>query len=170
MTLAEFNALPPASAQAKLMDCCGCERWAAAVSARRPFANADALFDAADHDWRSLEGPDWLAAFSHHPQIGEKAASGSDSHRRWAASEQSGARDAAEDVKTRMAEGNRSYLNKFGYIYIVCATGKSAEEMLALLEDRLHNDPARELPIAAEQQRQITRLRLQKLLAGEQTS
>lgn len=170
MTLSEFNALPPAMAQEKLMDCCGCERWAATVSAQRPFADANALFEAADHSWRNLERADWLEAFSQHPQIGEKAATGSESHRRWAAGEQSGARDAAEDVKLRMAEGNRSYFEKFGYIYIVCATGKSAEEMLALLEDRLHNDPARELPIAAEQQRQITRLRLQKMLVGEQTS
>ena len=170
MTLAEFNALPIATAHAKLMDCCGCERWAAIVSAERPFADANALFEAADHHWRSLERTGWLEAFSHHPQIGEKAASGSESHRRWTAGEQAGARDAAADVKTRLAEGNRSYFNKFGYIYIVCATGKSAEEMLALLEERLHNDPARELPIAAEQQRQITRLRMQKLIADEQTS
>lgn len=169
MTLAEFNALPSATAQEKLMDCCGCARWAATVSAQRPFADANALFEAADHHWVNLERADWLEAFSHHPQIGEKAAIGSDSHRRWAAGEQAGARDAAEEVKTRMAEGNRSYFDKFGYIYIVCATGKSAEEMLALLEDRLHNDAAVELPIAAEQQRQITRLRLQKLLADEQT-
>jgi 2-oxo-4-hydroxy-4-carboxy-5-ureidoimidazoline decarboxylase len=169
MTLAEFNALPPAMAQEKLMDCCGCERWAATVTTQRPFADANALFEAADHDWRNLERSDWLEAFSHHPQIGEKAASGSDSHRRWAAGEQAGVRDAAEDVRLRMARGNRSYFDKFGYIYIVCASEKSAEEMLALLEDRLHNDPARELPIAAEQQRQITRLRLQKLLASEQT-
>ena len=136
-------------------------------SARSPTRNA--LFEAADHHWRNLEREDWLEAFSHHPQIGEKAASGSDSHRRWAAGEQAGARIAAEDVKTRMARGNRSYYDKFGYIYIVCATGKSAEEMLALLENRLQNDPARELPIAAEQQRHITRLRLEKLLAGDQT-
>ena len=137
MTLAEFNALPPATAQEKLMDCCGCARWAATVSAQRPFADANALFEAADHDWRSLDRADWLEAFSHHPQIGEKAANGSESHRRWAATEQSGARDAAEDVKTRMAEGNRSYFEKFGYIYIVCASGKSAEEMLALLRGTL---------------------------------
>jgi 2-oxo-4-hydroxy-4-carboxy-5-ureidoimidazoline decarboxylase len=169
MTIEELNSLPPATAQQKLMDCCGCARWAATVSARRPFADANALLEGADRDWRSLDRADWLEAFSHHPQIGEKAVNGSESHRRWAASEQSGARDSAEDVKTRMAEGNRSYFDKFGYIYIVCASGKSAEEMLALLEDRLDNDPARELRIAAEQQRQITRLRLQKLLAGERT-
>ncbi len=116
---------------------------------------------------RALIARCWLEAFSHHPQIGEKAATGSESHRRWAAGEQAGARVATEDVKTRMARGNRDYFEQFGYIYIVCATGKSAEEMLALLEERLQNDPARELPIAAEQQRQITRIRLEKLLAGE---
>jgi 2-oxo-4-hydroxy-4-carboxy-5-ureidoimidazoline decarboxylase len=169
MTIAEFNALPQATAQLKLMDCCGYARWAATVSAQRPFANAGALFEAADQHWHNLDREGWLEAFTHHPQIGNKATTGSESQRRWAAGEQAGAGVAAEDVKTRMAQGNRSYFDKFGYIYIVCATGKSAEEMLALLEDRLHNDPARELPIAVEQQRQITWLRLQKLLAGEQT-
>ena len=115
-----------------------------------------------------MERDDWLEAFSHHPQIGEKA-------HYWIgiASPVVGRRTSGrachyEDVKTRLARGNRAYYDKFGYIYMVCATGKSAEEMLALLEQRLQNDPARELPIAAEQQRQITRLRLEKLFAGEQ--
>ena len=84
--------------------------------------------------WRNLERADWLEAFSHHPQIGDKPASGSESHRQWAAGEQAGARAAAEDVKTRLARGNRAYFEKFGYIYIVCATGKTAEGMLAILE------------------------------------
>jgi OHCU decarboxylase len=165
MTLGEFNLLPSAKAEAVLLDCCGCARWAASVSALRPFADARSLFEAADAHWRSLAREDWLEAFSHHPQIGEKPSTGPESHRRWAEGEQKGARAAIEDVKTRMAQGNQSYYDKFGYIYIVCATGKSAEEMLALLEQRLQNDPAWELPIAAEQQRQITRLRLEKLLA-----
>jgi OHCU decarboxylase len=164
MTLAEFNLLPSTKAEAVLLDCCGCARWAANVSAQRPFAEARSLFEAADSHWRSLGREDWLEAFSHHPQIGEKPSIGSESNRRWAEGEQVGARAATEDVKTRMARGNRSYYDKYGYIYIVCATGKSAEEMLALLEHRLQNDPARELPIAAEQQRQITGLRLEKLL------
>ena len=165
MTLGEFNLLPSAKAEAVLLDCCGCVRWAANVSTQRPFADARSLFEAADSHWRSLTREDWLEAFSHHPQIGEKPSTGSESNRRWAEGEQKGARAAIEDVKTRMAQGNQSYYDKFGYIYIVCATGKSAEEMLALLEQRLQNDPAWELPIAAEQQRQITRLRLEKLLA-----
>jgi len=169
MTLDEFNVLPPAKAESVLMDCCGCARWAANVAARRPFASVDSLYAAADAVWQNLERADWLEAFSHHPQIGEKAAVGSASARQWAAGEQSGARAANEDVKTRMASGNRAYYKKFGYIYIVCATGKSADEMLALLDRRLQNDPANELPIAAEQQQSITRLRLQKLLSGEQT-
>jgi OHCU decarboxylase len=170
MTLEEFNALPSAKAEAFLMDCCGCARWAAETRAQRPFAGVSALLAAADTLWRHLQREDWLEAFSHHPQIGEKAASGSQSHRRWAEGEQTGARTATEDVKTRMARGNRAYFEKFGYIYIVCATGKSAEEMLALLEQRLQNDPVAELTIAAEQQRQITRLRLEKLLAEERSS
>jgi OHCU decarboxylase len=170
MTLAEFNALPPAKAEALLMDCCGCARWAAEINAQRPFADVGVLLEAADNRWQNLGREDWLEAFSHHPQIGEKAASGSQSHREWAEGEQTGARTATEDVKTRMARGNRAYHEKFGYIYIVCATGKSAEEMLALLEQRLQNDPVAELPIAAEQQRQITRLRLEKLLAEERSS
>jgi 2-oxo-4-hydroxy-4-carboxy-5-ureidoimidazoline decarboxylase len=170
MTIAEFNALPRANAEAVLLDCCGCARWAARVSTQRPFADLNTICEAADHHWQDLDRDGWMEAFSHHPQIGETAAAGSESHRRWAEGEQTGARVAAEDVKTRLAAGNRSYYEKFGYIYIVCATGKSAEEMLALLEQRLQNDAARELAIAAEQQQQITRLRLQKLINGELSS
>jgi OHCU decarboxylase len=95
---------------------------------------------------------------------------GSASARQWAEGEQTGARSATEIVKSKLAEGNRAYYEKFGYIYIVRATGKSADEILTILAQRLQNDPAIELPIAAEQQRQITRLRLAKLLAGEQTT
>jgi len=170
MTLAEFNTLPSARAESLLMDCCGCARWAARVAEQHPFANMAALREAADTIWRSLGRADWLEAFSHHPQIGEKAASGSASARQWAEGEQSGTRAAVEDVKTRQAAGNRAYFEKFGYIYIVCATGKSAEEMLAILEQRLQNDPATELRVAAEQQWLITQIRLDKLLAGEQRS
>ncbi len=170
MTLAEFNALAPENAEFVLQDCCGCARWAAGVAAQRPYATVKALYDAADSVWRNLESAEWLEAFRHHPQIGEKPATGSTSARQWAEGEQAGVRAADEDMKTRLARGNRAYFEKFGYIYIVCATGKSADEMLALLEQRLHNDPARELPVAAEQQRRITRLRLEKLLGGEQRS
>jgi OHCU decarboxylase len=170
MTLAEFNALPSAQAESMLMDCCGSARWAASVSSRRPYTTVEALHKTADAIWWNLERADWLEAFSHHPQIGDKPASGSESARQWAEGEQTGARAATEEVKARLARGNRAYFDKFGYIYIVCATGKSAAGMLAILEQRLQNDLASELSIAAEQQRLITRIRLEKLLAGEQRS
>jgi 2-oxo-4-hydroxy-4-carboxy-5-ureidoimidazoline decarboxylase len=170
MTLAEFNALATAPAEAVLLDCCGSARWAASVAARRPYATVEALHKAADAIWWNLERADWLEAFSHHPQIGDKAASGSESARQWAAGEQAGASAAGDDVKARLARANRAYFDKFGYIYIVCATGKTAEGMLAILNQRLQNDLASEISIAAEQQRMITRIRLEKFLASEQRS
>lgn len=170
MTLLEFNALSGPAAEAALLDCCGAARWAKQIAAQRPFVSAAALFAAADAAWREMARVDILEAFSRHPQIGQKAANGSESHRQWSESEQSGAQIAAEDVKARLSRGNRTYYEKFGYIFIVCATGKSADEMLALLEQRIQNDAARELPIAAEQQRLIMRLRLEKLFAGGQAA
>ena len=170
MTLAEFNALSSEQAESSLRNCCGCARWAATVAARRPYANAEALHKTADSVWWKLDRADWLEAFSHHPQIGDKAARGSDSARQWAEGEQTGAHLASDDVKTRLARANGAYLEKFGYIYIICATGKTAEGMLAILNQRLQNDHASELSIAAEQQRLITRIRLDKLLAGERRS
>ncbi len=183
MTLEEFNALPVAQAEESLLDCCGSTRWASRISERRPFAGLNILCEAADSIWHDLEPADWLEAFGRHPQIGEKAATGSEASRRWAEGatgseasrrwaegEQACARTATETVKAKLARGNHAYREKFGYIFIVCAAGKSAEEMLALLEQRLQNDSAHELNIAAEQQRLITRLRLEKLLTLEQSS
>jgi OHCU decarboxylase len=167
MTLAAFNALPAPQAELALTDCCGSARWASSVAAQRPYVDREALFKAADSIWWNLGRADWLEAFSHHPQIGDKPASGSESARQWAAGEQSGARAATNDVKSRLARANRAYFEKFGYIYIVCATGKTAEGMLAILNQRLQNDLASELSVAAEQQRLITRIRLEKLLANE---
>jgi len=170
MTLAEFNALPSAQAESVLMDCCGSARWAASVASRRPYATVETLHKSADSIWWNLERAEWLAAFSRHPQIGDQPVSGSASARQWAESEQAGARAAGDDVKARLARANRAYVEKFGYIYVVCATGKTAEGMLAILNQRLQNDLASELSIAAEQQRMIMRIRLEKLLAGEQPS
>jgi len=170
VTLVEFNVLSSAQAETLLMDCCGAARWAASVASRRPYATVEALHKTADSIWWNLERADWLEAFSHHPQIGDQPAIGSASARQWAEGEQIGARAATEDVKARLARANRAYFEKFGYIYIVCATGKSAEGMLAILNQRLQNDLASELSIAAEQQRLILRIRLEKLLAKEQRS
>jgi len=166
MTLQEFNLLTPVEAEAKVLDCCGSARWAGLIASQRPFHNTDSLFSAADAMWRKMERADILEAFSHHPQIGQKADTGSVSHRRWSEGEQTGAKAATDDVKTRLAAGNRAYFEKFGYIYIVCATGKSAEEMLAILDQRLQNSAADELPIAAEQQRLIMQVRLKKLFGN----
>lgn len=169
VNLDEFNALPAARAEQTLLDCCGSTRWASRMAARRPFTGLNELCDAADAIWRNLQAADWLEAFGHHPQIGQKAAIGSESSRRWAEGEQTGARAGTENVKARLAQGNLNYREKFGYIFIVCASGKSAEEMLALLDQRIQNEPEQELNIAAEQQGLITRLRLEKLLAAEAT-
>jgi len=170
MTLAEFNALPPSDAEAALLDCCGATRWTKQLAAMRPFDNAESLYKSADAAWQEMDRADMLEAFSRHPQIGQQAATGSQSHRQWSEGEQKGAQNAAEDVKARLSRQNRAYFEKFGYIFIVCATGKSAQEMLALLDHRLQNGDAAELPIAAEQQRLIMRLRLEKLIAGERVS
>ena len=126
--------------------------------ARRPFRSHATALDAADEIWASLDGDDWREAFARHPRIGEQT---TDSV---AAKEQSGVSGAADDVRQALAKANRDYEQRFGYIYIVCATGKSAEEMLAIAKSRLENDPDTELSVAAEEQRKITRLRLQKLL------
>ena len=172
--LKRLNNLHVNQAEAELLACCGASRWARGMAARRPFSSVPDLFAAADEIWHSLGPNDWLEAFSRHPQIGEKAEekqAKSDAEQqissRWSAQEQSSVRRDSADVVARLAVGNRVYRERFGYIFIVCATGKTAEEMLAILERRLQNDASAELTIAAEEQRRITRLRLEKLLAAE---
>jgi allantoinase len=156
--LTALNALPAEEAQVALRRCCGSTRWAAAMTSARPFAGITALEESADAIWGSLSREDWLEAFAAHPKIGQQSAS------RWSRQEQAAAANAAESVLERLAALNVQYEEKFGYIYIVCATGKTAPEMLAILERRLQQDPAAEIREAAEQQRRITRLRLRKLL------
>ena len=136
------------------------------MTAARPFANVDELSTKADSIWRSLGSEDWLEAFRAHPKIGEKkaAAAQSEEARKWSAQEQSGINAAAAETMAALAEGNRDYEQRFGFIFIVCATGKSSEEMLAILQTRRQNDAGTEIAVAAEEQRKITRLRLEKLL------
>ena len=151
---------------AVLMKCCGSTRWAERVAQRRPFEDVNNLLETADLVWRELEPVDWLEAFSHHPKIGEKGAATSQSPTAaaWSEQEQAGTRTAAEEALDELATLNRAYEERFGFIFIVCATGKATEEMLALLKERLGNDPDAEVRIAAEEQRRITALRLRKLL------
>jgi len=167
LTLAEFNALPPDAARLELLKCCHAVRWADEMLARRPFATAVNLFAAADAVWDSLDDRDFLEAFEGHPRIGdiESLRKKFASTAAWAAGEQSGTTAAAEATLAGLAEGNRAYEARFGHIFIVCATGKSAEEMLAILQDRLPNAPAAELRLAAAEQAKITRIRLEKLIS-----
>jgi OHCU decarboxylase len=164
--VADLDAMPEERATMALAECCGSSRWVSAMVARRPFRSRDAVLSAADQVWGSLSPADWLEAFSHHPRIGERksAVQQSDRGTAWAAGEQSGVEQASEDVRVALASANREYEQRFGYIYIVFATGKSAVEMLAVARGRLRNDPDVEIRIAAEEQRKITRLRLDKLL------
>ena len=165
--LRRLNALLPRQAKAAFLDCCGSPVWARAMNERRPFASAGELFAAADTSWQSAGRDEWLAAFKSHPEIGKRAAEHGQSSAAgaWSAAEQAGTRDAAAATREALAAANRAYRERFGHIFIVCASGKSAEEMLALCEQRLANPRDRELEVAAEEQRKITRLRLEKLLA-----
>lgn len=144
-------------AEAAVLACCGSKRWARRMARARPF-DEGGLFATADRIWRELPAEDWLEAFSAHPRIGARASG-------QAAAEQAGARGASAETLAALARANREYEERFGYIFIVCASGRSAEEMLDLCRRRLHNAPAEELKVAAEEQRKITRLRLEKMLA-----
>jgi OHCU decarboxylase len=161
-----LNKMPADLAEAEFLKCCGSKKWARAMVNARPFAGAQAMFDGADALFGLLSEQDWLEAFRAHPKIGEKkaATAQSDTAQNWSAQEQSKTANAAAGVMGALAEGNREYEQRFGFIFIVCASGKSAEEMLAMLNQRLGNSAEAELPIAAEEQRKITKLRLQKLL------
>ncbi len=169
MTLDAFNRLEPQAAIDELMRCCGSLRWATIMASSRPFRSEQDLYDAADRVWESLTSEDWLEAFGHHPRIGdvEGLRSKFATTRAWASNEQAGAAVASDEVLEALAAGNRAYEERFGYIFIVCATGKGADEMLAILRDRLDNDPKTELPVAAREQSKITRLRLEKLLSHD---
>jgi 2-oxo-4-hydroxy-4-carboxy-5-ureidoimidazoline decarboxylase len=152
----------PDEARGLLRTCCGSARWVERMTARRPFGGREALLAAARDEWFALTPADWREAFDHHPRIGDRDAL----RRRFAAprrlseNEQAGVDGAPEEVLTALAEGNRAYEDRFGYIFIVCATGRSAGEMLALLRARIANDPDTEIRIAAEEQARITELRL----------
>ena len=167
MNLSELNQLPADDAHRAFIKCCGSSGWASQMVQARPFATVEELMNAADEVWWSLTEDDWLEAFGAHPKIGDidSLREKYSSTRSWSEDEQSGVQSAPEEVLQRLAEANDEYEEKFGYIFIVCATGKSAAEMLEILEDRLPNDPDDEIEIAAGQQAEITRLRLGRLVS-----
>lgn len=163
--LKAWSSAVESSAFEAMIACCGARRWAAAMVAARPFHDVLELSEAADRIWATMEEADWLEAFACHPRIGErKAAHATAQSIAWSRQEQSSASSAAEDVLAEIASGNALYEERFGFTYIVCATGKSAEEMLTILRRRLGNDRVSELREAAEQQRQILQIRLGKWL------
>jgi 2-oxo-4-hydroxy-4-carboxy-5-ureidoimidazoline decarboxylase len=164
--LARLNALPDEAARDAFLRCCGCERWAGAMVSGRPYPDARALRDAADAAWAATGPAEWLEAFRHHPRIGDRAALAARfaATRSWSAGEQGGVADAGDAVLDALHAGNLAYEARFGHVFLVCATGKSAGELLDLLRRRLHNAPDEELRVAAAEQARITRLRLEKLL------
>jgi 2-oxo-4-hydroxy-4-carboxy-5-ureidoimidazoline decarboxylase len=166
--LAAWNAAPEAEALEAMMACCGAQRWAAAMVQLRPIAGVLELSAAADREWSKTEEFDWVQAFACHPRIGERSpratTHASDKSAAWSRQEQSAANSADDDVLAELTEGNRLYEQRFGFTYIVCATGKTAGEMLAILNRRLAGNRDAELREAAEQQRQIMQIRLGKWL------
>jgi len=195
LNLEDLNTLPHAVAVAHFLRCCGSTRWAQLMAGRRPYASIAEAAGEADRLWASLGAEDWLEAFGAHPRIGDggtpaeatpggltrgvserahlgrgPGAAGRDMTRAatadWSRIEQARVSSASDDVRDRLAAANREYEARFGYIFIVCATGKSAGEMLALLERRMTHSPGDELAVAAEEQGRITRLRLAKLLGA----
>ncbi len=155
-----LDALPDGAADRELLGCCGSRTWARRMASARPFVTLERLLEAADATWRSLPESDWREALDSHPRIGDRAASGQ------AAEEQAAALSGSEEDARLLAEANRDYEARFERIFIVCAAGRTVREMLEMCRQRLRNDPAAELGTAAEEQRRITRLRLEKMARG----
>jgi 2-oxo-4-hydroxy-4-carboxy-5-ureidoimidazoline decarboxylase len=165
--LARWNALPMEEAEREMLPCCGSKAWAGGMAARRPFPDVTTLLAASDETWSNLTAADWIEAFRSHPRIGESRAAQSAlaQSATWSVQEQKKIANAGDAVKIGLAEANLEYERRFRHIFIVCATGKSAPEILEILRRRLQNDDATELHEAAEEQRQITRIRLKKWLS-----
>jgi 2-oxo-4-hydroxy-4-carboxy-5-ureidoimidazoline decarboxylase len=165
MNPAPINAWAEDEAIAAFRRCCGSSRWSEQMARLRPFESESALAEAAERVWWGLDPADWLEAFAAHPRIGDLDAMRAKfaATAAWSAREQAGIEGAPEDVLQDLAEANVRYEARFGYLFIVCATGKSAEEMLALLNARLPNDPDLEIEGAAAEQSKITRIRLETL-------
>lgn len=160
--LAAFNSLPPDEAESVLMGCCPSRQWAQTVLDGRPYASVDEVYEAADATLDGLAERDVDEALAGHPRIGERPGGG---HSAWSNQEQAGVANAAHDVHAALADANRAYEQRFGHVYLVCATGKSAEELLAILHDRLTNEPATERRVVRTELGKINRIRLERLLA-----
>jgi len=167
--LEQLNQVAKETAETNFLNCCGSQTWARMMTEARPFADVAALIKQAEQIWLNLEAQDWLEAFAAHPRIGARKAVPKQQAQsaEWSRGEQSGTHAAADLVLNGLAEAIRLYEENFGFIFIVCATGKSAQEMLDLCRRRLNNDANLELCIAADEQRKITEIRLNKFLEIE---
>jgi 2-oxo-4-hydroxy-4-carboxy-5-ureidoimidazoline decarboxylase len=165
MNLATINSWSDTQASESFRRCCGSSRWSREMARLRPFESEAALYHAADRLWWGLDRADWLEAFAAHPKIGARGAPRAEhaATAAWSSTEQAGTARAAAEVLQTLDEANRQYEARFGYIFIVCATGKPAEEMLAILEQRISHSPDDEIKLAAAEQAKITRIRLEKL-------
>ena len=169
--LIHWNALDAQSAAREILPCCGSRAWANRLAALRPFEDEQQLYEASDRVWEGLTDDDWREAFDSHPRIGQQRThSATAESLAWSSQEQRAAMSSTgsqgDAVKLALAEGNRQYEERFGRIFIVCAAGKRAAEILAILNARMNNTPSLEWREAAEQQRQITQLRLRQWLGA----
>jgi len=167
MTLTDLNNQSTQQANHTFMQCCTSSTWVKAMVAARPFADNRAIAKQADLSWQELEEADYLEAFEGHPKIGDVSSLRAKyaNTKELAGNEQGLVKEANDDVLTILSQGNTDYEEKFGFIFIVCATGKSAKEMSDLLQARLPNNKTQELINAAEEQRKIFQLRITKALA-----
>jgi 2-oxo-4-hydroxy-4-carboxy-5-ureidoimidazoline decarboxylase len=166
--LASWNSRDPADAAREVLPCCGSRAWARKIAARRPFEDVTQLLEASDHIWASLSDEDWKEAFDSHPRIGQQhAVAATPESLAWSSEEQRAAIFGEDDIKLALAKANRQYEERFGRIFIVCASGKSAEEIFSILNARMNNSLTVEWRETGEQQRQITQLRLRRWLGAD---
>jgi 2-oxo-4-hydroxy-4-carboxy-5-ureidoimidazoline decarboxylase len=167
--LARWNSLDPEAAAREALPCCGSRAWADALASKRPFTEEATLAETSAAIWQSLPEEAWQEAFDSHPRIGQRHAQtrATEESLHWSAQEQRSALSEDDAVKLALEEANRRYEERFGRIFIVCASGKTSKEILSILEGRMQNDDATELLEAAEQQRQITQLRLHRWLESK---
>jgi OHCU decarboxylase len=166
-SLDHLNALPADSAEDELLVVCGARAWARSVASRRPFRDSAALLDAAEAAWDALTRDDWQETFAAHPRIGKsRTAAGADASA-WSREEQARALESSGSTSELLADAQRRYEERFGHVFLICATGRSAEEILEVCSARLAHDPEVELPIACKEERKIGRLRLDRLLTEQ---
>ena len=165
-TSEKINELTEEEASELFSKCCGAKKWISGMTDARPFNTVQNIFESARKIWSALDETDWLEAFKHHPKIGDinSLREKYSSTKQLAENEQSGVNQASNEVLEELSRLNDEYEKRFGYIFIVCATGKSADEMLSIIKSRINNDPQTEIKFAMEEQNKITKLRLEKLL------